>query len=325
MDENRYRLRDLADTDFPSLARIWTRNDPDRPTTAEEVRNLFRSSDEPRFIHRYLSIVEAASDALVAAGAIWQSSFSYDPRFASVGMSVDPDHQHRGLARRLLEEFEGVARSHQLEGVWGSVRADDPHRVRFFEKAGFREKRRAWISRLDVHEVPVDLTPRSPDRWPADGVVFSTVQEEGADRPEVRERLYESCREAMRDTPRMGQGAEDSRGWFDTFTFRSPGYVPEAMFVARVGETYVAFSLHFRDASRPDVLQISFTGTLPAYRRRGLAGELKRRSVEYARSHGYRYIETSNDSQNPRIWSINEHLGFRQFQVFIMGEKSLRP
>jgi len=323
MDETRYRLREFADTDHPSVARIWSRNDPERPVTTEEVRNIFESSKNPRFIRSNRSIVETASEAVVASGSLWQSSFMYDPKFAMVGLSVDPDHQHRGLGRRLFEDLEGTARARGLEGLWGGVRADEPRSVRFFEAAGFREKRRMWLSKLDVREAPVNLSPRSPERWSSEGIVFTTVQEEGADRPEVRDRLYELYLGAMKDTPRLGGEFRDARDWFDGWTYRNPGYLPEAMFVARSGDAYVSFSLLFRRVAEPDTLHVSLTGTLPEYRGRGLAGELKRRSIEYARSHGYRYIQTDNDSQNPRIWSINRQLGFRQFRVQILGEKAL--
>ena len=324
MDETRYHLRDLVDADFPALARIWTRIDPERPTTAEEVASLFQISDDPRFVRRRRSIVEVASNEVVANGSLWQSGIVYDPKFAFAAISVDPEHQHRGLGRWLLEDLEGAARALGLEGLRATVREDEPRSVRFFGAAGFREKRRAWVSKLDLNDVPADLSPRSPDRWAADGIEFSTIQHEGPDRPEVRERLFRLYVEAMKDTPRLGSILADSREWFEGFVFRGPGYLPDAMFVARAGEAYVSFSLLFRHAAEPDTLHVSFTGTLPAYRGVGLAGELKRRSIEYARHHGYRYIETDNDSQNPRIWSINQKLGFRRFRVILVGEKDFR-
>jgi len=325
MDETRYHLRDLVDSDFDALARIWTRNDPERPVTGEEIRSMFQSTDDPRFVRRRHGIVEVASNEVVANGSLWQAPLLYDPEFAFAGISVDPDHQHHGLGRRLLDDLEGDARRVGLTGLRAVVRADVPRWVRFFEAAGFCEKRRMWVSKLDVHEVPAGHAPRSPERWAADGIVFSTIQEEGPDRPEVRERLYQLYSAAMKDTPRLGGMLADSREWFEGLVFRGPGYLPDAMFLARVEETFVSFSLLFRHAAEPDTLHVAFTGTLPAYRGRGLVGELKRRSIEYARGHGYRYIQTDNDSENPRIWSINRQLGFRQFRVLIMGEKVFGP
>ena len=323
MDETRYRLRDLLDDDFPSLARIWTRNEPERPVTGEEVRSIFRASEDPRFIRHNRSIVEISSSEVVAGGSVWQSSLVYDPEYAFASISVDPDHQHRGLGRRLYEDLESAARARGLKGLWGAARTDVARSVRFLEATGFREKRRIWVSKLDLESTPVDSSPANPDRWATDGIVFSTLQEDGPDRPEVRVRLYQLYREAMKDTPRIGGGSHDSPGWFESVVYRRPGYLPEAIFVARAGDRYVSFSLLYREVAAPDRLHILFTGTLPAYRGKGLAHELKRRSIDFARSHGYRYILTENDSENPRIWAINQQLGFRQIRVVLMGEKQL--
>ena len=323
MDAHRYRLRDFVDTDFTATARIWNLNDPERRISEEEVRDMFRWSDHPRFIRYRRSIEETHSHDVVATGSLWQLGLFFDPEFAMAGISVDPAHQHRGLGRRLLEDLEASARAHGLKGLRAGVRADDARSVRFFERAGFREKRRTWTSRLDLDQLPSDLRPRSPERWASDGIVFTTVAAEGPDRPEVRERLYRLYLDTIKDAPRMGGRTDSTFKEFVEMAFRGAGYLPEAMFLARVGETYVSFSLLYRHASDPEVLHVSFTGTLPTHRGRGLAGELKRRTIEFARNHGYRYIQTDNDSENERIWSINRQLGFRQFRVWISGEKLL--
>ena len=324
MDEGRYRLRDLVDTDFAALARIWTRVDPERPISEEEIRDQFRYTDEPRFLRHRRSIVEVESNTVVGSGSLWQTATAFDPNFAFAGVVVDPAHQHRGLGRRMFNDLEDAARAHRLQGLWAGVRADDPRSVRFFEAAGFREKRRMWTSRLDVTEVPPDLPPRTPERWAADGIVFTTVREEGPDRPEVREALYRLSVDAMQDVPRIGGRLTSTFEEFTRSVFRGAGYLPEAMFLARVGDRYVAFSLLFRHAAEPGVLHVLLTGTHPSYRGRGLAGELKRRTIEFARRNDYRFIETDNDSENERIWSINRQLGFRQFRTWIMGQRELK-
>jgi len=323
MDETRYRLRDFVDSDFTALARMWSLNDPERPITEDEVRNLFRWSDQPRFVRYRRSIVETRSDNVVASGSLWQTGIFFDPEFAMAGISVDPAHQGQGLGRRLLEDLEAAARARGLKGLRAGVRADDARSVRFFERAGFREKRRAWTSRLDLGKLTSELQPRSPERWAAEGITFTTVAEEGSDRREVRERLYRLYLDTIKDAPRMGGNTDSTFEEFVLIAFEGPGYLPEAMFLARSGESYVSFSLLYRHASDPTVLHVSFTGTLPLYRGRGLAGELKRRTIAFARNHGYRYIETDNDSENERIWSINRQLGFQQFRIWIAGEKLL--
>ena len=323
MDETRYHLEALADSDFQAVARIWTRNDPESPVSEEEVRQLFQRGDEPRFVRYRGAIVDAQADEIVAVSYLRQDGIAFDPDFARAGVSVDPSHQHRGLGRRLFEDVEGVARAHGLKGLWAAASTLDPRAVRFFEQAGFREQRRRWVSRLDVNQPPTNRPPRNVGRNFPQDVVFTTVQDEGPELPAVRERLHRLYLDTIKDVPRLRGLTNSTLDEFVRMTFEDVGCLPEAMFLARVGDRYVSFTIANRRVAEPDVLHISFTGTLAEFRGRGLAEELKRRSIEFARGHGYRYLQTENDSENDRIWSINQKLGFRQFRVWVMGEKLL--
>lgn len=53
------------------------------------------------------------------------------------------------------------------------------------------------------------------------------------------------------------------------------------------------------------------TGTLPAYRHRGLARLVKLASLEWLADRGVTIVYTDNDSTNADILALNEHLGFR--------------
>lgn len=324
MDESVYRLRDLQDSDFAAVARIWTANDAEYPITEEEIRLMYRGSAQPRFVQHRRVVELVGEGSVVATGSLWQVGLAYDPERAWAGVIVDPNHHRRGVGRRLYEDLEAAARRLQLKALWAGVRADDPRAVAFFERAGFREKRRRWTSRLEVSTVPDGGRPRSPERWAEEGIVFTTIGEEGPDRPEVRQRLFRAFTTTISDAPHIGGQTQYTFDEFETMSFGGgPGYIPEGMFVARVGDEYVAYSLLFRHAAEPEVLHVSATATRREYRGQGLAGELKRRSIDFARRNGYRYIETDNDSENERIWSINRQLGFRQLRIQILGEKSL--
>jgi GNAT superfamily N-acetyltransferase len=325
MDESRYGIRDLAEPDFEAVARIWTRNDREIPFSEDEVRSFFKRSEGPRFIRYRRVVEELPSGEVVGVGHLRQDGITFDPSFARAGVTVDPAHQHRGLGRRLFEDLSSRARTSGLKGLWANVRAMEPRSVRFFEVAGFREKRRQWVSRLDLSIPPTDPRPQTPDRWAVDEIVFSTIREEGPDRPEVRERLYRLYLESIKDIPRLGGITNSTLEEFVEMTFEDAGYLPEGIFLARSGDRYVSFSQLQRRVADPSVLYIVFTGTLAEFRGRGLAEELKRRSIDFARGQGYRYLETDNDSENVRIWSINRKLGFQQFRVWILGEKLLSP
>ncbi len=106
-------------------------------------------------------------------------------------------------------------------------------------------------------------------------------------------------------------------------TLRHPGFLPEATFVARVGDRYVSTtSLESVEGVR-ESLHVGYTGTLREFRGHGLATELKKRAIGYARALSYRYLTTDNDSLNAPILRVNRALGFRIQRTTIRGEKLL--
>jgi len=121
----------------------------------------------------------------------------------------------------------------------------------------------------------------------------------------------------------MGEYTPATFEEFVSIDVAGPQAMPDATFLACVGEEYVAWSSLERELGTPETIGIGFTGTLPDYRNRGIASELKRRAVEYARAHGYRSLITGNDSLNTRIWAINEKLGFRPEITWLQAEKPL--
>jgi len=107
-------------------------------------------------------------------------------------------------------------------------------------------------------------------------------------------------------------------------TFRHPAFLPEATLVARAGDRYVSVTSLETVEGESGTLHVGYTGTLREFRGQGLATELKRRAIGYAKTHGYRYVTTDNDSLNAPIMRINETLGFRVERTTIRGEKALR-
>ncbi len=320
MDESRYRVRPFRDEDYETRSRLATRLEPDRPFTAEELRQWDLIFREPHLVRLDFIVEERAPGTGVAYASLHHIPDMYHPHRFWVEVDVDPDHQHRGIGRALYAQLEGLAHARSVEVLWAGVREDDLRSVRFFERAGFVVRRRSWMSRLSLEAVPPDMLGVR-QQGPLAGVTFTTLAEEGADRRDVQERLYRLDLEASRDVPRMEKMTAISFEQYSEHTFRDPRYDPEAVFLARAGGQYVAMSTLHHWPAEPDTLMVGFTGTLPAYRGRGLATELKRRAVEFARARGYRYLRTFNDSENPRIWSINQKLGFQVQRVWLMGEK----
>jgi GNAT superfamily N-acetyltransferase len=321
MDESQFQLRPFREEDYDTVSRVTSRVTPDFPTTPEELRQWNRTFEGPNLVKIDLVAEERSSGIGVAFGSLHHVPQMYDAHRFWIEVEVDPDHRSRGIGRALYERLEGLAHERAAETLWASVRADDARSVRFFERAGFAERRRSWMSRLSVESAHSGSARAQPER-PFSGVTFTTLVEEGADRRDVQEKIYRLDLDASRDEPRMAAMTDMTFEQYSELSFRGPRHFPDAFFLAKIGSEYVSMTVLERLPAEPDTLLVGFTGTLPGYRGRGLASELKGRAVEFARAHGYRFIRTFNDSENPRIWAINQKLGFQVQTVWVRGEKT---
>jgi RimJ/RimL family protein N-acetyltransferase len=267
-------------------------------------------------------VEERATRSVVAVGSMSHSPFSFHPHKFWVYVIVDPAHQGRGVGRSLAALLESEAAAHRAVCFWANVRTDDPRSLEFARRMGFVEVRRLWMSTLDLSRTDLPSPPLPSRPSNLEGIRFTTLAEEGPQRPEVHRRLFDLLTEASRDVPRMGEFTPISFEQFEG-SFSNPGFLPEGTFLAADGETYVAMTDFERNLGEKDSLRVGFTGTRAAYRGRGIATELKRRAFEFARSQGIRNLRTMNDSLNLGMWAINEKQGFRRTVQWICHERQL--
>jgi mycothiol synthase len=271
-----------------------------------------------------LAAVLPPDDTLVAYGELAQLPFNYHPQKYWLNVLVDRPHRRRGIGAAMYDSLEREATRKAATTLWTASDIDDAGAARFVGSRGFAEVRRQRQCQLVLSESRLDLLVDRTSELRSLGVEFTTVAAEGVDRESVRRecyRLHEASAEGM---PGVGTRVPLTFEQFIRLEFGGPALFPEAHFLARVGDQYVAMTMLEREESRPDVLRVGFTGTDPRYRGQGLATELKRRSIEFARDAGFRTIETWNDYNNPRIWTINERVGFRTLRTWSTGEKALR-
>jgi len=326
MDTNDYSIRPFEETDYEEVARLNSIFTPEYPETAADTRRGAEIvAQNPGRYQCWFIAEEAGSRSVVAWGGLTHTFSNFHPDMYYVRVVVEPGHRGRGIGLDLYRALEKVAAGRNATRLWSNAREDDPSSVRFLERQGFSPQRKTWASRLDLSEM--DLT-NFPDRSQAmndAGIRLTTLAAEGVDRDDVHRRLYELARITSADAPRIGEYSPVTFEDFFAIDLGGPNTMPEAFFLAGSGEKYVAWSTLQRMPSLPDTLDIGFTGTLPEFRGRGIASELKRRAVVYARDHGYRYVVTGNDSLNPRIWAINAKLGFQKQMVMVQAVKQLRP
>lgn len=320
MDREKYRVRPFSERDYGSVSRIGNLVNPEFPFSEEEKRHWESQFLGPRLLNEKWVVEERRTGEVVAQGTLSHSPFSYDPHKFWAGVMVDPAHRGRGIGRALSAIIESEAASHQAVCLWVNVRRDDPRSLEFARRLGFAELRVVWVSTLDLSRLGSLPSSRRAKELEQEGIRFTTLADEGPKRPEVRQRLFDLYDEAARDVPRMGESTPIS---FEQFVsqFDVPGFLPEAYFLACVGETYVATTYLERNLAEKDALRVGFTGTRVAYRGRGIASELKRRALEYARRAGVRYLRTVNDSLNAPMWAINQKQGFVRTVEWVAEER----
>jgi mycothiol synthase len=312
VDETRYRLREFVDQDFATQVEVSHRLNPERTYTEKEVRRWNAILRTPPMVYRMFVVEERSTGTAVGFGELATDHDSGDPSVLWADVEVDPDHQRRGIGRHLADALSTEARDRGARTLWAMTRVDRPRDIAFAERQGFHELRRRWDSWLDLPARGYASIPNRTDALARESIEFTTLAEEGPAREDVRRRLLPLFNEATADEPRVGSYTPATYEWFVSMNLEGPGFLPEAFFLARKDDRYVGVSnleiLH----GEPGVLQQIFTGTLREFRGRGVATELKRRTVAYAQEHGFRAIRTSNDSLNHPMWAINAKLGYHR-------------
>jgi len=326
VDRALYSVRPFIEADYAAEARLDELNDPGFGRTAEQIRHWQEAeAGTPGRFRSKLAVEDRRSGGVVAYGDLAHTSFNYHPHKYSISATVDPAFQGHGIGTELYSLLERDARGRGAICLWATVRADDGPGVQFFERNGFRTLRTTWRSRLDLVTADRSALPDRSTALARQGLRFTTLAAEGGERAEVRRRLYELSRAASKDVPRVGDYTPVSFEQFVQIDIENPSTLPEAFFLAAHDSTYVGMTTLEREPARRDTFHVGFTATHPDFRGRGIASELKRRAVEYARDRGIRFLVTLNDSLNRPIWAINEKLGFRTVTTWLDGEKALDP
>ena len=322
MNEATYRLRAFEPGDYPEEARIWTLLDPGVVYSVEELRHQDATFSLPPLVHRKVVAEERSRRTPVGFAYLINDPESFDPQTFWVEVGVDPEHQGRGVGRALADALTLEAERRTARRLWASARVDQPRAVRFLTLQGYSERRRSWRSRLEL-ATAAELPDRT-EELARQGISFTTLAQEDLSDPRVVRDLYELSAAASADEPRLGPYTPITLEQFVEMDLRSPTFLPDAYFLARKDGRFVAMSALRRAAGESGTLHQSFTGTRRELRGRGIATELKRRAVAYAREHGFQSIRTGNDSLNRPMLAINRKLGFRFEREQIFAERELR-
>ncbi|MDR7538498.1 MAG: GNAT family N-acetyltransferase [Armatimonadota bacterium] len=322
MDVGTITIRQFDVADYPALVALGNAVYADYPWSEKELRHWDSRYDGVR-VHLRRLVAEDLQQWIVGWAEYHHEPHEYHPQKLSIDLGVHPQVQGRGIGARLYDALlQELAALNPLV-LWARARETSLRGVRFLERRGFVERRRAWESRLEVARFDPRPFQEKAERA-VQGLVLTTVAEEREKDPEWLAKLYDLDLEVEADVPRVGEYTPRPFQEQVRHLLKNPGWIPKAHFLVVDGDRYVAQSNLFRSERLPDVLYQGITGTRRAYRGRGLALALKLRTVEYARRGGYREIRTWNDSLNAPMLHINTALGFVRQPAWITFEKVVR-
>jgi RNA polymerase sigma factor (sigma-70 family) len=316
------KLREFHDPDWPNVTAIASaRAGDDTPGFENWVRRR-EKFDASRYFRRQYVAENPRTKQIIAYGAVEQSV--YLPRYRMF-LLTDPQWLKRGVGNLLFDRLMKDLREAKAITVSCRQYASEIELIDFLRGQGFEESSRVLDLRLNVSAVDVSTYAALRQRIEQQGISISTFAEERVRDPRCVEKLYELTTFLRQDDPGRGPfvppayNAREARMWLEM-----PYVLPEAYFIAKRGDEYVALSDVSLFEAVPGGLTQGFTGVKREYRRQGLATVLKVCGIAYAQSHGYGIIQSFNKPEQSAIRALNEKLGFELMVENVLLEKCLR-
>ncbi len=298
---------EIADFDgeWADYVRIHNAAWPEYSNTVEEAVAEERTRTDGRFQRRMLARVEGT---VVGYGWIGYAFSAHREGLFWMEWAVHPDARGNGVGAALYKTLWAEVDRHHISEVKAETREHYPVACGMLERRGFVQKHREPVSKLALADV--DLARFAPvvERVWSSYRLISLAELQAEDPDGWLERLWRLHLATRTDIPGL-EGIEEVP--LESFAKRQeiPGFHAEACFLAVDGDELVGVTELFVPASEPEALRVSYTATLRAHRRRGIALALKVRSLEYAVASGARSVSTDNEENNP-MYQINLKLGF---------------
>ena len=285
-------MREGGPDDFGAATELLNGVWPHRVGSERALRHA--AATEPTGAHRRYFAADA--DGRLAGWATAAIEYQSSERPGFLQVSVAPGFRRAGIGTALLERCEAHLAGLGVSTVLSFSTPDEAARA-FAAAHGFRHTNTNRISAVDPRTI-------EPPSAPA-GVELSPL---GRLDPH---QVYELDSEAMGDVP--GEVAMDDVSfdqWLADY-WGHPDTDLEASTAAVVDGRPVAFT-HLR-AGPGGRAVTDMTGTLRAYRGRGLALLAKSATLVNAAASGVELVLTENDETNAPMLRINQKLGYRPF------------
>jgi GNAT superfamily N-acetyltransferase len=267
---------------------------------------------------------ENSTGQVVAVSGCLRPFWMDAPGVYVLEIMVHPEWRRRGIGHAMLAALDPFARQQGATILRTDCREDFVGAIRFLERTGFTNIGMRYESVIDVQAF--DETPFLPvlEEVQQAGYRLTTLAEELPITPDAVRRLYDLFSTASVEVPFPGGAVH--RETFENWRkghLEGPTYDPEAMFIAKCGDEYVATTMLELPAHADEPAITHMTGVLREHRRRGLATALKLLSFRYLKQRGFREVRTHNDTANPPILNLNQKMGYRRLPGRLVWDKRL--
>jgi mycothiol synthase len=306
----------LFPADYPALARFLTAENPTAPTTPEELARQDATRD-PKYFWSMLVAedVELSSTPLVGMASFSHDVWAHREGKFKVSIRVRSDLQGCGIGSALYQGVLATLKPLLLPTteLHAQVAEAHPRASRFAEDRGFVEGWRRIFSRLDVSRFEATPELERAEQLEIPGVEIVRWADLAHD-PERLAKLCELDNTLWQSVPYGEPLTPRSVSQFEHEEVNTPKFLPEAYFISVHQGEFVGYSGLTWSGSH---FTAEMTGTLTAYRGKGLATLLKMRTIRYAQAHGGHEIVTVNDAANASMIQLNRKLGFEPQSVVI--------
>ncbi|ADB31305.1 GCN5-related N-acetyltransferase [Kribbella flavida DSM 17836] len=245
---------------------------------------------------RALRLVAEVDGRVVGWGAAGINTWTSDAGQAWLTVYVHPEHRLRGIGGALVGQL------HEHLGEVGAVRVRTfatPAGLDFAKRRGYDGSRLMHYAGLDPRVLPEQ--PPTPEG----------IRLVGFDEVEPRQ-AYTADTIASLDEPGDSPlDAIDYDEWLREI-WQGPALDKALSVAAMAGDEMVAFTAVETDGDRA---WAGMTGTVPAYRGRGLAKLVKSVALRRAAAAGVTGAFTSNDDENGPMLAVNNWLGYRRVET----------
>jgi GNAT superfamily N-acetyltransferase len=240
-----------------------------------------------------------------------------EPGIGDPWLLVRPESRCRGLGTSLYERVERDLLDRGARKLKTTV--FDADGKRFAAEQGYEETRSERLSQLDVRTADLAELPALEAAVAREGFRLAPLREL-LDRPrELHAMHMEAAKDMPGDDPHRDRAY---REWRED-ALGDPLLELDGSMNVLHGDMPAAFAwiVVDREGRRGEH---ELTGTVRAYRGRGLARLAKLAVVRWCRENGIDTLFTSNDSANAAMLAINDRLGYRPTVVYTEFAKTVR-